>query len=188
MGRMLLLVPRMYTESELRRLVKILPEDLEPKTLEFWNYVEDKLQVFTGKIQRVYRDEIYQGGEEALTYLSSVDRKNFVIVKKLIENGAVFESTEDSMLIAESKAWLEMNERQPLNTVSLESYQETIRERDGYISKRIDETLKDDELGVLFIEPNRRINLNDRIKIITVCRFNPADYLKSLQIQLKSKH
>ena len=180
---MLLWVPRMYTEAEFMRLTVTLPGDFESKTLEFWDYVEDKLQVFAGRVQRVYRDEVYQCGEEALAYLSSIDRRNHLVVKKLVESGAVFESTEDSMLVAESKAWLEMVDKQPWNAVPSEFYQETVRERDGYVSKIIGETLANDEVGVLFIEPSRRINLDERFKIIKVCRFDPTDYLRSWQIQ-----
>ena len=186
MGRMLLFVPRMYTEEEFKSMTPVLPEDFGPKTLEFWSYVEEKLQVFVGKIQRIYRDEICQGGEQGLAYLSSVDSENSRIVEKLVENGAVFEATEDSMLVAESKSWLDMVKQNPVDTMPLELYQEIIRERDGYVTKRIDETLLDEETGVLFLKPGREINLKDRIKTIKVCRFDPADYLRSWQVQLQS--
>ena len=139
-----------------------------------------------GKIQRIYRDEVCQGGKEGLAHLSSIDRENFPIVRKLVENGAVFEATEDSLLVAESKSWLEMIEQDPLDTMPLELYQETVRERDGYVTRRIDETLLDEETGVLFLKPGREINLNERVKIIKVCRFDPADYLRSWQVQLNS--
>jgi hypothetical protein len=185
MNRMLLLVPRMYTEKEFKNLVPVLPEDFGPRTLEFWNYVEDKLQAFIGKIQRVYRDDVCQGGEEALACLSSIHRENFLIVKKLVDNGAVLEATEDSMLVAESKSWIEAARHNPLDTMSLEMYQETIRERNDYVSRRIDETLRNEETGILFMKPGRTIDLNARVKTIKVCRFDPADYLKSWQVQLE---
>jgi len=187
MGKMLLCVPRMYTEDEFRRIETSLPGDFELKTSEFWDYVKDKFQMFVGKVQRVYRDEICQGEENALAYLSSVDRENYLIAKSLIESGAVFEATEDPMLVSESESWLEMIEHEPLNQIYLELYQETIRDRDKYISNRINESLGEDELGVLFIEPSRRINLNEHIKIIKVCRFDPSDYLRSWQVQIESK-
>lgn len=184
MSRMLLLVPRMYTESEVKRLVSVVPEDFGQKTQEFWSYVEDKLKVFAGKIQRVYRDEICQGGEEGLAILSSVQHKNFLIVKKLVENGAVFESTEDSLLVAESESWRDMTKQNPLDIVSLEMFQNSVRERDNYVSRRINENLLDDETGVLFVGPTRTVNVDERTKIIKVCRFDPADYLRSWQVQL----
>jgi hypothetical protein len=187
MSRMLLLVPRMYTEKEFKRLAPALPEDFGPKTLEFWSYVEEKLQVFVGKIQRVYRDEVCQGGKEGLAHLSSIDRENFPIVRKLVENGAVLEATEDSLLVAESKSWLDMATQNPVDTMPLELYQETVRERDDYVTKRIDETLLDEETSILFLKPGREINLNERVKIIKVCRFDPADYLRSWQVQLQAQ-
>jgi hypothetical protein len=187
MNTMLLLVPRMYTEEEFKNLVPVLPDDFGPRNLEFWNYVEDKLQPFVGKIQRIYRDEICHGGEDALARLSSMHDENFHLVKKLVENGAVFEATEDSTLVAESVSWAEAIKQNPLDTISLEMYQETVRERDNYVSRRIDETLCDEETGLLFLKPGRTISINECVKIIKVCRFEPEDYLRSWQVQLESK-
>jgi hypothetical protein len=187
MSRMLLLVPRMYTEEEFKRSVRTLPEDFGPKTTEFWSYVEEKLQGFVGKVQRIYRDEVCQGGKDGLAHLSSMDRENFRIVRKLVENGAVLEATEDFLLVAESRSWLEMIEQNPLDTMPLELYQETIRERDEYVKKRIDETLLDEETGILFLKSGREIGLDKRVKVIKVCRFDPADYLRSWQVQLQAK-
>jgi hypothetical protein len=187
MSRMLLLVPRMYTEEEFKRLATALPEDFGTRTLEFWSYVEEKLQAFVGKVQRIYRDEVCQGREEGLAYLSSVDPENASIVRKLIDNGAVFEATEDAMLVAESKSWLEMSKQNPLDTMPLELYRETVRERDDYVTRRIDQTLRVKETGILFLKPGRKIDLNEPFKIIKVCRFDPADYLRSWQVQLQAK-
>jgi hypothetical protein len=187
MSRMLLLVPRMYTEKEFKDAVSVLPDDFDLRTLEFWSYVEDKLQAYVGKIQRVYRDEIADGGEEGLAALSAVQPLNYLIVKKLVDAGATFEETEDPMLIVESASWVETIKNNPFDPVSLEMYQETIKERDGYVSKRIDETLGEDETGVLFIKPKREVNLKESVKVIKVCRFEPSDYLSSWQAQLKSK-
>jgi len=187
MSRMLFLVPRMYTENEFKDLASTIPQDFGPKTFEFWSYVEDKLKVFVGKIQRVYRDQICEGGEKALTYLSSVDRENFLIVKKLVDGGAVFEATEDSMLVAECASWFDAVKHNPLDRISLEMLQETVSDRGSYVSRRIDETLKDEETGVLFLKPDLAVNVDGCDRVIRVCRFDPADYLRSWQIQLETK-
>jgi len=181
MGRMLLYVPRMYTESEFKKLTLTLPEDFQQKTDEFWSYVKEKLVIFDGKVQRVYRDKIDKSGTEALNCLSMLDRENYVIAKGLVEKGADFEATEDSMLTAESESWLEMLNSKAANSIVLENYRETIRERDKHVSSRINETLKDNEVGVLFMEPNRKITVDADIKVIRVCRFDPSDYLRSWQ-------
>ena len=187
MSRMLFLVPRMYTEHEFRDLASTIPQDLGPRTLEFWSYVEDKLKVFVGRIRRIYRDEVCEGGEKALAYLSNVDRENFLIAKKLVDGGAVFEATEDSMLVAEWASWVEAVRRNPLDGISLEMLQETVRERGSYVSRRIDETLQEEETGVLFVNPDLTVNVNRFDRVIRVCRFDPADYLRSWQIQQETK-
>jgi hypothetical protein len=183
---MLFVVPRMYTQSEFRGLVSTIPQDFVPKTFEFWSYVEDKLKAFVGEIQRVYRDEICEGGEKALAHLSNIDHENFLIVKKLVDSGAVFEATEDSILVAESTSWTEAVKYNPLDKISLEMLQETIRERNNYVSRRINETLQDEETGILFMKPDRTVNFAST-KVIRVCRFDPTDYLRSWQIQLGTK-
>ncbi|MGQ9551508.1 MAG: hypothetical protein ACUVUE_03680 [Candidatus Bathycorpusculaceae bacterium] len=188
MGRMLLYVPRMYTESEFRKLALTIPEDFQQKTDEFWSYVKEKLAIFEDKIQRIYRDEIDKSGEAALNHLSVLDGENYMIVKRLVEKGAYFEATEDSMLMAESESWLEMLNSQAANSIVLENYEETLRERDRHVSRRIDETLKDNEVGVLFMDPDRNITVDADIKVIKVFRFDPTDYLRSWQALLKTKY
>jgi hypothetical protein len=188
MGRMLLHVPRMYRESEFRRLVATLPSDFQPKKAEFWNYIEEKLKMFIGRAQRVYRDGICTQGEDALNQLCSIDAENCRAAKSLIASGAKFEATEESLLVAESDSWLEMLRSQQSNPVVLELYEETMRERDRFVSKRIDETLGADECGVLFMDPARKISLNESVKVIKMCRFDPLDYLRSWQIRMNSKN
>ena len=184
---MLLHVPRMYSEAEFKRLVQALPEDFEQKKAEFWGYVYEKLAVFVGKVQRVYRDGICKNGEEALNQLGGFDIENYKIARKLVDDGALFEATEDPLLIAESEGWLEMLGSGESSSLVLEMFEETMAERDRFVVKRIDETLVDDECGVLFMDPARTVRLNENVKVIKVCRFDPLDYLKSFQIVLKSR-
>ncbi len=184
MGRMLIRVPRMYTETELKNLLKVLPADFEQTKNEFWDYVDEKLANFAGKVQRIYRDGICFAGGKALNQLEKSDKTNFKIAKKLVDGGATFEVTEDALLIAESESWLNELHYQASNFAILELYEETMKERDSFVSKRIAESLGEDELGVLFIEPSRKISL-EKTKIVIMYRFDPLDYLGSWQSQLK---
>ncbi len=183
MTRTLFYVPRMYTQGEFRALTGYLPEDFNQETREFWKYVEEKLLMFAGRIQRIYRDGTFKSGKDGLADLASVDSDSSSLAKKLVERGATFEATEDRIQIAESESWLAMLNSPDSNQMTLELYQQTIEERDNYVACRIDETLKADETGVLFFNPGRRIKLSEDIKVITVSRFNPLDYLKSWQVK-----
>jgi hypothetical protein len=181
MGKMLIRVPRMYTEAEIKNRLKSLPDDFEKTKNEFWAYVNEKLTGFVGKVKRVYRDGICVSGEEALDELAKLDAENFEIAKKLVDGGATFERTEDPMLIAESDNWLSTLSYQEPNIVVSELYEETMKERDDFVSKRIDQTLGEEEIGVLFMDPTRSISLDEKTKIIIMRRFDPLDYLNSWQ-------
>lgn len=183
MTRTLFYVPRMYTEVEFRTLTGCLPKDLKQETREFWKYVEEKLLMFAGRIQRIYRDGNFKSGEDGLAHLASIDWDNYSLAKKLVEKGATFEATEDRIQVAESESWLVMLNSPDSNPITFELYQQTIKERNNYVACKISETLKTDEIGVLFFDPSRHIKASDDIKVITVYRFNPLDYLKSWQVK-----
>jgi hypothetical protein len=185
MGRMLFHVSRMYTEAEFKNLATSLPEDFIQKTSEFWNYVNERLAKLSGKIDRIYRDGICRDAREALSQLCSMDSENCLAVKCLVENGARFVATEDPILVGESESWATMLKNQQSNSVIRELFQENLEERIRYISNRIEQTLKNNEIGVLFLEPNLRVELSKDIKIIRMWRFDPSDYLKSWQVKLR---
>lgn len=187
MTRTLFYVPRMYTHGEFKVLTGSLPEDFNQETRKFWKYVEEKLLVFAGRIQRIYRDGSFKSGEDGLADLASVDSDNYSLAKELVDRGATFEATEDRIQIAESESWLAMLSSPDSDQMTFELYQQTMEERDNYVASRINETLKADETGVLFFIPSRRLEVAEDIKVITVSRFNPLDYLKSWQVKQRLK-
>jgi len=187
MTRMLFYVPRMYTETEIKRKITTIPKEFTPKSFEFWSYVEEKLRVYQKKINWVYREEIWKSGKEGLKQLADLDKRNHRVIKKLMENGAKFEAIEDELLVHESRAWIEAIEQQQGNKVISDFYDETLRERATTIVKRIENTLREGEIGALFIEPSRRIQFDKSITVIKMCRFNPLDELKKWQIQQQLK-
>jgi len=180
---MLFYVPRMYTETEIKRKINTIPKEFIPKSIEFWNYVEEKLRVYQKKINWVYREEIWKSGKEGLKQLAGLDKRNHRVIKKLMENGAKLEAIEDELLVHESRAWIEAFEQQQGNKVISDFYDETLRERAATIVKRVKNTLREGELGALFIDPSRRLQFDKTITVIKMYRFNPLDELKKWQIQ-----
>jgi hypothetical protein len=171
----------MYSKDEFKILAGELPPDFGSKTQEFWAYVEEKLSVFKGRINRVYRDGTCRKGKHSLSKLKSIDPDNFSIIDELINDGASFEFAENSLLIEESESWLKILKSTNSNAVTLEMCQQAMDERNKDMANRIHQTLEKDEIGVLFIEPSRRIKFEDDIEVIAVYRFNPFDYLSSWQ-------
>lgn len=187
MGRMLFYVSRMYTETEFKNLATSVPNDFQQETREFWSYVNERLLKLSGKINKIYRDGICKDNGEALSQLCSMDNENYLAVKGLVEKGARFVATEDPILVGESESWATILKNQQSNIVIRELFQENLEERIRYIANRIEQTLKDNEIGVLFLEPNLRAELSKDIKIIRMWRFDPSDYLKSWQVKLRLK-
>ena len=98
----------MYTKEEFKDLLGVVPEDFDLKLNEFWSYIEDKFKVLFGHIQTVYGDIACKHEEDCLNILNSIDTKNYVLVRKLVGNGARFYVIEDPLLKAESESWLKM--------------------------------------------------------------------------------
>jgi len=180
MARVLVHVPRMYGEEEFRRLVGVVPADFREREEEFWGYVEEKLKILSPRIRRVYLEGFSKGGVESL----NPQTRCHTLVRRLVEGGAELHPTEDPMLVAETESWSEMLRSQP-NPAFLELHRESVEERDAYIAKVIDQTLREGETGVIFIEAAHRLNLPEDVKIIKMCRFEPGDYLNTALQRLK---
>jgi hypothetical protein len=188
MSRTLVIVPRMYTKKEFKEEATYVPDDYEAKSEEFWSYVAEKLSVFRGRIRRVFRESLSMNTKEALLALSENDERSYSVLVSLLEDGAELEPAEDPILMAETESWIGMMRRSPNEAIS-ELYGQTLAERNRYVANRIDQSLREGEVGVLLIDSRRRLELPQDIRVIRVCQFDPADYLTTsiVKAKLKSK-
>ncbi len=133
------------------------------KIEKFWDDLEkeiDGLGLDYSKT-RIYQDGLPCGGELGLRIVrETADKgsKNYQIVRKLIEKGAEIEATESPELLRKEYEYIKalITSKTPEDRTDAECRydqvkEELIRERDDYIAKAIDISLKDDETGVLFI-------------------------------------
>jgi hypothetical protein len=173
--RTLILIPLMYSRADLKKILGSVPEDFEDLSSEFWGYVEEKLKIFEGKVQVVYSEKsIITQGESAEN----------VIIGKLNEDKPEFHCVEDPLLAAEVEGWLDLM-KNGQNKVVLELFEESLRERDQYTLGVIDRTLEDSKIGVLLIDPARRISFPDSIRVIRMYPFDPVDYLNRHLVKQK---
>lgn len=178
MARTLIVVPAMYSREELEKTLGLVPDDFEEAYSEFWSYVEEKLKPF--------RDRIYTIYSEKPSLMEEAENRANAILKKLIENHADFHCVEDPLLIAEAEAWLEMMENGQSQAAG-ELFEENLKERDEHAKRLIDRTLEEGKIGVLFIDPARKIPLPDDVRVIRMCPFDPVDYLNRHLAKLKMK-
>ena len=65
--------------------------------------------------------------------------------------------------------------------------EENIKERNNQAVNIINQTLKKDEVGVLFIQPDRKLNLPVDIKIVKMYPFDPVDYSNHWAAKIRLK-
>jgi hypothetical protein len=154
-------------------------EENQRKIEKFWDDVEkeiDALPLNYSKV-RIYQDGLPCSGELGLKIVNETADKgsrNYQIVKKLIDKGATIEATESPELLRKEyehiKAFTDAlteeekaDARRRYNQVK----GELMEERDAFIAKAIDATLKDGETGLLFIGAAHNVahNLPEDIEV-----------------------
>jgi len=158
-------VPRMFTAKKLEDIIEEIPEDFFRTVKEFWDYIDTRLRKLSINVSWVYSD------------ISLQDQANLsAIVDFLVKNGAILQSVEDNFLNAEVEAWSEMIKNSP-SSIVFELYEESIKELNKHIVTIINDTLKEGEIGVLFINSNIKVSFPKEIRVIRMFPFHPLDYL-----------
>ena len=128
---------------------------------EMWEGIRErlcKLDVDHSKM-RIYQDGLPLCGREMdiVRDVAAQGSQNHRIVLSLVERGASLEGTEDVQLLLKEYQYIQAinNELEPAEkqkkAQSLSAKRKLLlRQRDRFIARRIDETLKEGETGVLF--------------------------------------
>ena len=167
-GRKLLLVPLIYSYED-------APPEYTEKFDLYWDQVAEhirNLEAKLSKISRVYHESISMGGEDGLKVMEKLNPKSCQMTRQKCQNGAELEAIEDMDLASECMDW----ERCLLvgllsNTVArkvTELYIEASRKRYEHINKIINETLKADEIAILFIREGHGVQFPDDVEVFSV--------------------
>ncbi len=196
MARTLLRIPKMFTREDLSRIDPRLPDDYDEKAREFWTYVDLRLSALGTKIKKVYMESIGVVGKRHLDMLAIADPAQHKVVKKLLDNGAELVEVESPELVLETMSWMQRmqdalsgslgQDMSGVRTIA-ELMEESLRERDEFVGRKVDESLKDGEVGALFMDLSRRIELPSDIRVIVTCPFQPRDYVNSWLAGLKAR-
>lgn len=186
MARTLVIVPRIYTKSEFKEAISRIPDDYDAKYEEFWTYVIDKLRIFRGHIRKVFLESLSRNSKESLRIVCGDDERGYSLIVELLGEGAELEPTEDPILVIETESWLKMIKSTSYDAL-LELYEENLAERSRYVSSLIVRSLEDGEVGLIFMDSRRKLELPQDYRIIKVCPFDPADYINSEIIKARLK-
>jgi hypothetical protein len=171
-GKKLYLVTLVYFGGE-------APDEYKEKCNRYWQQVAEQLANLAakiGKVNRVYHESVFQCGEDGMKAVERLNPSSYQIARTQCDNGAIFETIEERELLEEVMDWQRclmlgfMSDR-VANKVS-EFYVEAARKRNEFIAKKIGETLKDDEAGLLFIREDHSVQFPGDVEVFTI--FPPA--------------
>jgi hypothetical protein len=167
-GRRLLLIPLIYSYKD-------SPSEYTEKYELYWKQAVEhiaNLEAKIGTISRVYHESISLGGDDGLKIMEGLNPKSCQIAKQKCQDGATLELIEDKELAEETIDWerclfIGFLSDKVARKVS-ESYIEASRKRYEHISKRIDETLQVNEIGVLFIREGHLVQFPEDIEVFSI--------------------
>ena len=171
-GKKIYLVPLVYCGKD-------APDEYKEKCDCYWRQVTEQLANLAakiGKVNRVYHESVFQCGEDGVKALERLNPASYRIAKTQCDDGAVFETIEERELLEEVMDWqrclmLGFISGKVASKVS-EAYVEAARKRNESMAKKISETLKNDEAGLLFVGEEHSLQFPGDVEVFTV--FPPA--------------
>ena len=166
--RKLFLVPTLFLAPD-------APEKGQHLLDRYWTEVRDhihNLERSLGSVAHIYHETLYSDGDEGLRMLENLNPKGYSFIQALSRSTAQLESTEDRALVEENADWqrcisIGLMSEKVLN-LALEGYQETTQKRFEHTGSRIDDTLKEEEAGILFCREDHRIQFPEDIQVFFV--------------------
>ena len=167
-GRKLFFIPLIFPNQE-------LPEEFQEKYNRYWEQADtqvDNLETKLGPVNRIYHELVPEKGEEAALTLATLKAGSLKIIRKRMEKGASFESTENADLLSELMDWsrclsLGLQNKDVFSKV-YGFYSEANNKRQEYISKQINDTLKENEIGILIMAEGHHVQFQPDIRIFYI--------------------
>ena len=171
--RMLIYVPIIHTSADLgsiakevaKKGIRDLGQELWEKhrrTVEgFWDVVSDYFDSIDVKDMKIYQDGMVaedEVGKKIAEDTAKAGSKNYQLILKLLDRGAVLVKTEDFKLVKkEYDRLLAITQAKSITKkiIAFIKYKLVkvilLNRRDNFIANRIEQTLKADEKAILFI-------------------------------------
>jgi hypothetical protein len=167
-GRKLFFVPLIFSSRD-------SPADFLEIFNKYWTQVDSQLgnlEAKLGQVKKIYHEMIPKRGPEGLNLLKELNSSSYNIVQTRVEKGCQLEAVEDDDIMTELMDWsrclsLGLQSQKVVSKI-YEFYNESNKKRNEFIARRLDETLKADETGILFLGEGHRVQFPSSIRIIYV--------------------
>ncbi len=167
-GRKLFFVPLVFNNAE-------PPDDYLEKFNRYWEQVAGHITELVGKlgdVNRIYHELIAEPGEAGSKAINALNEKSSKIVQSCLEKKAQLEALEEGDILMEFMDWnrcLLIGLQNPrVVTKVYEAYLEAAKKRNEGIARRINETLKPDEIGLLLMRENHQVQWAPDIQVFYI--------------------
>ena len=149
----------------------------------YWEQVQAQisdLESKLGGLRHVYHESLTSGGDEGLKQLEAMDQRSHGLVAAKCQAGAALEATEDREILLEALD-LQRCLMVPLMTEKVtlalnEWMTERNRSRYEKIGSQIDETLGENEVGLLLINERHQVQFAEDIEVFFISPPAVADF------------
>lgn len=167
-GRKLYFIPLIYGGED-------LPEDYLEKFNKYWEQVEKQILEMTsklGEVNRIYHELVEVSGDEGSKTVKELSDRSHKIVQACLGKKAQMEAVEDGDILTEFMDWsrcLIIGLQNPKVVSKVyESYVEVGKRRNEHIARQIDETLKENEIGILLMRENHQVQFPSDIQVFYI--------------------
>lgn len=167
-GRKLFFVPLVISTRD-------LPQEYTDKCSRYWEQVETQissLELKLGNLSRIYHELIPESGEKGVQTIKQLKLSSLQIVENGIARGALLEATEDNDILSELMDWsrcLSLGlQSQKVFSKIFESYNEVHTRRNDFISRKIQDTLKENETAMLIMAEGHHVQFPPDVKLFYV--------------------
>lgn len=141
----------------------------------YWEQVRTQIDALAsglGGLHRIYHESLVEGGEAGLGYLLMAYRHAHAMIQVRCHAGATLEATEDIDLVTEAldlQRCLMIPFASSSVAVRIQDWlAQSARARYDHIGSRIDQTLGDDETGLLLINERHQVQFSTDIEVFFV--------------------
>jgi hypothetical protein len=167
-GRKLLFVPLIFPPPEPE-------EDFQAKARKYWDEVEAhvaNLELKLGSVNKVYHELVPVGGAEGGRVIEQLNSASYQVVRARLDKGAEVQPIEDIELLTEFMDWsrcLVVGLQNPKVLARVhESYSKAHSKRNKDMAKRIDKTLKEEDIGILIMREGHQIQFPSDIEVFYI--------------------
>jgi hypothetical protein len=167
-GRKLFFIPLVLSTKE-------FPQEYTDKCSRYWEQVETQissLELKLGNVNRIYHELVPESAEKGVQTIKDLKLSSLQIVENGIARGALLEATENNDILTELMDWsrcLSLGlQSQKVFSKIYESYNEVHARRNDFISRKIQDTLKENETAMLIMAEGHHVQFPPDVKLFYV--------------------